>query len=88
MTKRTGIRISDLIEADDTRNKIGRQHQNNLDHNYNKELYEKGTEWALNKRDIEDAGEFAENKSFLNGYARGLRLLIIEHYSENSPLKR
>ena len=52
---------------------------------FSKEDYEKGTEWALEGRDLDEAGALGNNKSFLNGYARGLRLIYIKinEISEN-----
>ena len=60
----------------------------NYDRTYKQEIYQKGTEWALAKKDLSEAGELQNNKSFLNGYARGLRLLKIEMESVTEPKRR
>ena len=60
---------------------------NQEERNYNAEIFEQGTEWALQEQDIEDAGELSNNINFVRGYARGLRLKFIE-MTDNKGFRR
>ena len=79
---------STIIENDLRRAKNREMTVKNYDRTYDREIYEQGTEWALAKKDLSEAGDLKNNKSFLNGYARGLRLLQIEMESVTEPKRR
>ena len=79
---------STIIENDLRRAKNREMTVKNYDRTYDREIYEQGTEWALAKKDLSEAGDLQNNKSFLNGYARGLRLLQIEMESVTEPKRR
>lgn len=42
--------------------------------NFDKNIYELGTNWGLLNLTLEEAGELGKNKNFIDGYARGQRL--------------
>lgn len=80
--------VTPIIESQLRQEEKGKEHASHLDPHYDKKIFELGTKWALEHKDVNDTKELAErinyqgnlseNKSFLNGYSRGLRLLIIE----------
>ena len=90
--------VTKFIESELHREAKDREHASHLDPKFEKKIYELGTEWALNNHDVNDTielaksinykGNLSENKSFLNGYARGLRLIMIEQMSKTQPAKR
>ncbi len=89
-------RVTPFIASQISQEEIGIKHASHLDPHFDKKIFELGTEWAKEHKDVNDTKELAErinyqgnlseNKSFLNGYKRGLRLLIIE--KQDNGVKR
>ena len=77
---------SSMIAEEMMKTAAGKERYSRIDHNYDKELYMLGTEFAKAGINLENVGEYAKNKSFLNGYNRGLRLLKIEEKNNKTGI--
>ena len=86
--KKKPLDMRSIYESDMIRAKKEQEHYSHIDHDYDPVKYEEGTKAAKTGTSLDEVGELANNKSFLNGYARGLRLIKIEQISETPKMKR
>ena len=85
-----GMLVNQIIFDQKREQKRKEEYEHQI-HNFDKNKYDIGTQWALQGMTLEDAGDVAKDKSFISGYERGKRLLYVSQLDkeeEKHPIKK